>query len=382
MLAFLLLALPVQAAEVKAGEEYFLMENQTIEGNLYTAAGYVDISGTITGDLLTAGGSVIITGDVGEDLIVGGGDIDIWGNVGGDLRAVGGNVLVGGDVGGDVLVAGGMVQIRPNVTVGGDVIVAGGAVMISGSIKGKVKVAGGDIVMGGAIEGDVTVYYDESFEVIEASTFAANLKYRGHEMIEIPESVAVSGEVIFEKPEITAPKVKPMVPKPEKPWPAVLTAIALFLIIKVIIAMAVALFGVLAYPKRSQELVDHSIKHFGWELLRGFLVFIFAPVVILVLLLSMVGVLFGALAALVYGIMYIVAMVYSGVILGALIFKLFSKSKTYPVTWQSALVGIIVMHLIKLIPIVGWLFCAVFVLVALGAVANIGYHYFWLKRAK
>ncbi|NIP32376.1 hypothetical protein GWN26_01085, partial [Candidatus Saccharibacteria bacterium] len=90
MLAFLLLALPAQAAEVKAGEEYFLMENQTIEGNLYTAAGYVDISGTITGDLLTAGGSVIITGDVGEDLIVGGGDIDIWGNVGGDLRAVGG----------------------------------------------------------------------------------------------------------------------------------------------------------------------------------------------------------------------------------------------------------------------------------------------------
>jgi TM2 domain-containing membrane protein YozV len=208
------------------------------------------------------------------------------------------------------------------------------------------------------------------------------LKYHGAEAIEIPESVVIGGEVSFEKSEAGVSAAKQMAKRAEKPWSAVITGLILLLLIKTIITVVVALFGVMAYPKRSQELVDHSVKHFGWELLRGFLVFILAPVVILVLLISMVGVMFGALAGLLYGLMYITAMVYAGVVLGALIFKLFTRSKHFTVTWQSALVGVIAINLLKLIPIVGLLICGVFMLVALGALANIGYHYFWVKRAK
>ena len=51
----LLVALPVSAADVSAGEEYFLAEGQVINGNLYTAAALTDISGTVNGDLLTVG---------------------------------------------------------------------------------------------------------------------------------------------------------------------------------------------------------------------------------------------------------------------------------------------------------------------------------------
>lgn len=379
----LVAALPVSAAEVAAGEEYFLSEGQIIEGNLYTAAGYVDISGTVEGDLITVGGSVIITGEIQEDLIAAGGDVDIWGNVGGDLRVAGGNVMIGGDVGGDLLIAGGMVQIRPNVTVNGDVIMAGGAIVMAGSIQGDVKMAGGDIVMVGGYNGDINVYYDESLEIREPTTIAGDFKYHGIKEIEIPTEVVIDGELMYVKPEIKAPEIKNIIPdRKVEPWGVIITGLLLLIAIKVIITMVVALFGVLAFQKRSQELVEHAVKNFGWELLRGFLVFILAPVLIFMLLISMVGILAGAIVAMIYGIIYCVAMVYTGVILGALIFKLLSKKKSYTVTWQSALIGILVLQFIKLIPIVGWIFCIVLFLVSLGALVNRSYHYFWLKRAK
>lgn len=379
---FLLVAAPVSAAEVKSGEEFYLTESENIEGNLYTAAGYVDIAGNVSGDVLTAGGSVIVTGEIGEDLMVVGGDVDLWGTVGGDLRVAGGNVLVGGDVGGDILAVGGMVMIRPNVTVGGDVIVAGGAVVVGGSIGGDVRAAAGDLMVGGSIGGDVKVIYDESFKVIDATSIGGNLKYTGNKEIEIPEGAAIDGGVNYQAPKARE-AVKAVAPKQaEKPTATIVIGIILWLMIKAIIISVVALAGVLAYRKRSQEMVDHAVKHFGWELLRGFLVFIFSPVVIMVLILSMVGSLLGAAVGLIYGLIYITAMAYSGVLLGAMIFKLLGRKKTYSVTWQSAVVGVFLIHLVKLIPILGWLFCAVFMLVALGTICDMTYHYYWVKRSK
>lgn len=374
-------AMPAMAAETAVGESYFMPEAQAIEGNFYVAGGMVDLSGPVNGDLVAAGGNLLMTGDVSGDVLVGGGTVELWGKIGGDVRLVGGQVRIGEDVGGEILAAGGFVQVRPNVTVNGDVIIAAGSPILAGNYKGKVLAAGGDVVLAGAFEKDVVVYFDESFTITENTTIAGNLVYHGREPIEIPSSAVIAGDVIFEKFEEKAPEMPGLAPRPDKEAKGVIAlGVFMMMLLKALITFIAALVGISAWRKFSAELVEHSVKNFGIDLLRGFLVAILGPVLVLILFLTVLGAFFGGFAALLYGMMWLIAMVYAGVLLGAMIFKLFTRSKEYPVTWLSALVGILLLHLIGLIPIIGWLFCAVFILTVWGSVACMGYYRFWVKR--
>jgi len=373
-------AMPVMAAETAVGESYYMPEAQAIEGNFYVAGGMVDLSGPVNGDLVAAGANLLMTGDVSGDVLVGGGTVELWGKTGGDVRLIGGQVRIGEDVGGEILAAGGFVQVRPNVTVQGDVIVAAGSPILAGNYKGKVLAAGGDVVLAGAFEKDVVVYFDESFTISENTTIAGNLVYHGREAIEIPASVVIAGEVVFEKFEKKAPEMGLPVRPDKEAKGAIALGIVMMMLLKALITFIAALVGIFAWRKLSAELVEHSVKNFGIDLLRGFLVAILGPVLVLILLLTLLGAFFGGFAALLYGMMWLIAMVYSGVLLGAMVFKLFSRSKEYPVNWKSALVGILLLHLIRLIPVIGWIFCAVFVLTVWGSVACMGYYRFWVKR--
>lgn len=376
----LVFAMPASAAMVQSGEAYWMVEGQTAPENAYFAFGNIDISGTMERDLMAVGASVLVTGDIGEDAMLAGGSVDIWGNVGGDLRVAGGKVTIGGNVGGDILVFGGMVHIRPGVTVGGDVIACGGMTIISGDIKGNVRANAGTAVINAAnVGGDVTIKADDSIQIGEALNVAGTLNYSLHKEVDIPEGAVIGGGVNYTKTEKLEPG--PFAPEMERPTGAIIWGIVVMLIVKLLILLAAAFVAVFGYPKKSKELVDYAVSRFGWEMLRGFLVMVLAPVVIVFLLISVIGALLGAFAAIVYGMLYILATVFGGIILGAMVFKLFKRSKSLEVNWKSALVGILLMQLIKLIPIFGWLFCAVFALVAFGSLASLMYKAFWLKRA-
>ena len=379
---FGLCALPVSAAQVGAGETYWLGQDQSVSENLYIAFGYVDISGNIEKDLLAAGGNVLVTGNVQGDAMIAGGTIDIWGEIGGDLRVVGGKVLIGNNVGGDIVAAGGMVQIRPGVKVGGDIIVAGGAVIISGEIGGSVKVAAGSLTINGAqIAGDVQARVDEEMEIGDMVEIRGDLEYSAWEGEEIPAGV-VKGIITFNeiKPGEKA-AVKPFKKDFEKPWGMIIAGIFAALIFKLILLIVAALFAVLVFAKKSKELVDHTLNNFGWGILQGLLIFIIAPIVIGLLFISVIGVYLGIFAGLVYGLLLLAAKVFAGIVLGSLIFKSIKKTKTLEVNWKSALVGIVIAQVISFIPILGWLFCAVFMLAALGSVSYLVYQYYWVKRA-
>ncbi|MBD3281763.1 hypothetical protein GF391_03385 [Candidatus Uhrbacteria bacterium] len=60
---------------------------------------------------------------------------------------------------------------------------------------------------------------------------------------------------------------------------------------------------------------------------------------------------------------------------GAWIWKLATKAKAIEIDWKIAVLGVVLLDIIWLIPILGWLFCLIFTLAALGAVMN------YLKQA-
>ncbi|MBU0648543.1 FapA family protein [Patescibacteria group bacterium] len=371
------LCLPAWAAEVAGVEEYSLPSGETVSENLYVAAGNVVISGDVAADLIVGGGNILVSGDVAGDATLGGGSIQVLGAIGGDLRVVGGNVVIANNVAGDVVAAAGVVQILADVEIGGDVIAAGGTVMIDATVGGTIRAAGGEVSMGGSVAGDLFVRAEEKFKIGQGAMIEGRVEYSALQPVEISEQAEINGELVFNK---IKDQGRPSGADAKGfPFKAIL-AILFALVMKSLLILVPGILGVLIFPKKSRELVERAYKNFGADLAIGLVTLIVVPIAALIVLITIIGVYVSVLAVILYVLLVAIAKVYAGIVLGALIYRLVFKIKKVEVSWKSALWGIIVMQAICFIPIIGWLFFFVFMLVALGSSAYLLYESFSKSR--
>jgi hypothetical protein len=64
---------------------------------------------------------------------------------------------------------------------------------------------------------------------------------------------------------------------------------------------------------------------------------------------------------------------FAGPLLGSLIYKWIFRANKAMYSWHAAIVGLIVMHFVKFIPIFGWIFVFFFVILAFGTIAKASY---------
>ena len=150
------------SGKLRTGQTVTVAADETVEGDLYVAAGIVVVDGRIDGDLVAAGGDVRVSGTVVGDLIAAGGTLTISGTVAGDARVAGGQLMVSGDVGEDLLVNGGQVTLAASGSVGEDVIVSAGQLTLAGSVAGSVEGSAGTYERSGTVDGDESVAVGES----------------------------------------------------------------------------------------------------------------------------------------------------------------------------------------------------------------------------
>lgn len=154
---------------------------------------------------------------------------------------------------------------------------------------------------------------------------------------------------------------------------ALAAAFAAFAFLRYLAALAAAFVLTLWFTKRSQALVDSTMKGFGHNFLIGLAVAVASPVLVILLLLTGVGAVLALLGGAMFAVLLTVSGVFAGVMLGVYIRRVWTKSKKVPVDWKSVLLGVTLLHLICVIPIVGQLFKCVLVLGVLGAVAPMVY---------
>jgi len=369
----LLFIIPVVAlsATFKGGEEYSLGKDKIIEGDLYVGGASVSIAGDVTGDLLVGGGRVLLTGNVFEDAIIGGGDVDILGNVGDDVRVAAGQVTIGNDIDGDLIVGAGSVVVLPDVVVAGDIFIAGGAVLFEGTAMGDLEINGGEITMNGTAEKGLFVRRVDKIRVGASAVINGDFKYKSGEEAEINESAVIEGEVSFEKiGKLAGDKAKK----------GIFAFLGLFVIWKFVVLLLAGVVMVLLFERFSKDVIEYSLKSFGGEFVRGFVVLIVVPVVILFLFLSVIGFLIGILGLLMYIFLIIVSNIFAGIIFGSFLKKYLLK-KNPDVNWKVAIIGIFLLFVIGLIPIVGWLIKFIFMLLALGTIFHLLRDRIWLTRS-
>lgn len=361
-----LLAFPivVRAADLHAGRRIVLPAGETIAENLYVAGGEVVVSADVAGDVVSAGGDVFFSGNILDDIVVAGGDLHLAGSVRGDVRAAAGRVSLSGQVGGDVLVTGGQLRLLPGATVGGNLVVAGGEVTIECSVQGDVRGAGGNILINGEVAGPVRVRA-RSLVIGEQARLGGELAYWAPEEAVIHPSAEVSGPTTFHPTAAV-----------DQAWlaQAMFRIGVTFLTLAFLMMLATGLFGVLIFPKPSQDLIRNTFQNFGVGLLRGFALFFVLPAGAFLVTLTIVGLPLALIAGLIHASFSIVAAVYAGIALGSLLWKTVTKQEEYEVTWKTVLVGIPIMALLSLVPLVGLLLSAAFFLTVFGVL----YQGFWV----
>jgi cytoskeletal protein CcmA (bactofilin family) len=139
--------------KLRSGDSVTVPESERVAGDLYIAAGTAVVDGSVEGDLVAVGGQVTVNGDVGGDLLAAGGTISINGAVAGDVRAAGGQVSVGGAVTEDVVLAGGQLTLASDGSVGGDLVTSGGTVSVAGDVTGNIEANAGSFDRSGELGG-------------------------------------------------------------------------------------------------------------------------------------------------------------------------------------------------------------------------------------
>jgi len=96
VLATVLLAVPVSAAELRGLESVTIESWEVVDDDLYAAGSTITIDGTVNGDLWAAGGTININGTVKGDVVVAVSTLNIDGEVGQTVRVVGATINING----------------------------------------------------------------------------------------------------------------------------------------------------------------------------------------------------------------------------------------------------------------------------------------------
>lgn len=356
--------LSVSAATLASARTLVVSEAPT--DNLYLTGTDITVTVPLPADIMALGGTLTLSGAVIGDALLGGGTVNVTRGIGGDLRAAGGQVIVSGPVAGDLLLAGGSVVASTTAL---DTRIIGGNVKLMGS-GGPAYVYGADIVLSGEFAGDVEVVASDRLTLLEGTVIKGALKYDAPQQAGIPASVRVEGGVTYTGASSYLPTVE------QAKTFALAGASVLFIVHIIAVLIAAGLLAGL-FPVFSQRVADKALSRtpgrFALLALLGFGVAFAAPVLILILLVSFVGMGVALILGAAYVLLLMLGYLYAGILAGAALAR--GLVKRTKVTWKFALLGMLVLYLIGVIPVIGDLVTFVLFLVATGAIVSIAYQF-------
>ncbi len=358
--------IPVVAygATIKFGENYYLNSGSAINDNLYAAGSNVSIASIITGDLFTAGGNVFISGPVYADLAAVAGGLNVSGKVNGDMRLFGGNVNITSSAGGELIAVGGQVNVMSGSVVNGDVKIAGGNVNYNGSAgKGVVIKAKNKVYINGIIEKDLSIMARE-ITLGPGALIKGNFDYYSPKEVTIEQGATIRGAVNFHKTEMPAKK---------QALGFFFGLFTLALLVKTLMFVVASLAALYLARTHVKSIVREASSNFWKEALRGFILFVVAPVAIIICFITIIGITLGMIALFIYLALVTIAAVIAALLFAQLALKYVFKKENYELNWWIIILAVLALGLISLIPIVGWLFIFIIVLAALGSFVNYVY---------
>lgn len=343
----------VEASSViRSGETVSISEEQTIEGDFYSAAGKVNVSGSVEDDMISSGGQVALNGSVGGDVFIIGGQVDIYGTVGDDLRILAGEVIIAEPILGDVFVMGGAVTILSTASVAGDVVLFAGEATVEGSVGGNILGTVDVLRIDAPVAGDVDITVGQ-LTLGDQTTIDGSVQYVSNSLVIQSLNATVSGELVRNDP------VLPMAKNSAS---------------SALVPILILLFSVLVWywvSRRSlRRVVDRALVPSVRPFLMGFGVLFLAPIAVGILMVSMIGGVVALVLMFAYLLLVTLSLIGLTAVLGQLLMRAFNRP-TNRLSLTTLIVGVLGVSLLLLLPIIGQVLLLVFMVLTLGAMTDL-----------
>ncbi len=360
-IALLLIIAPVTAyaAHAEFGKSVSIPTTQIVADNEYLAGGQVVFSSTAQKDLVVAGGQVTVNGPVWGDIVAAGGMVQILREVRGDVRAAGGQVTIAQSITGDVLAAGGSLTILPGAVIGGDVVALGGTIDVEGTVNGSLRAYGGNVTVNGVVAGPASIKAGKSV------TFGGKALMGNVVVYSAPSEATVApGAKIGDK--VTFTKLGGL-PKELSAAGVLFGLLGFLLFVKFVAILVTALVATQVFQGFALSLSRETLGRFWKSAGIGFIALIVAPVLIVLLAFSVIGV----YAAFMLGALYIFVLVLAGIYVCILTGALLSRwaEKEVKIGWKWTTLGTIAVFGVWFVPFVGWIVLFILYCAAVGALA-------------
>ncbi|MFC1754355.1 hypothetical protein ACFL96_13350 [Thermoproteota archaeon] len=341
----ILLLSAVSGLETIASDEIIITTEK--DENLLATGGKIVIDAPVEGDLMVGGGELIVNAPVNGDIMAGAGKITINEKVTGDLRLGGGDILILGDVEGDILSGSGNIVIK-NDHVSGDIAISAGNAEIYSDVSGSVDFEGGSLLIDGTVTEDVNAEA-KTINLSDNVLIKGDLNYKSKSEISLNQD-QVEGSITRSKKAVG------------KGWFSKIFG-KIYLITVLFILGLILLYTI---STASQKVANIMNAYPIQSLLVGLVTLILTPIIAIILLVTVIGILFGVALLLLYAFAVLLSMVYFSIYLGAQIFRLFKK-EVHPAV--ELIVGLVVFVILAIPPVIGGIIIFLAIIFGLGGIA-------------
>ena len=324
-----------------------VVAGKTINGSVYSAGNQVRIAGTVDGDVYCAGKRVTISGTVKGDVICAAQTITISGKVEGSVRVAGQTVILQNTTERSASIAASEITMEKKATIGRDATFAGAMLALDGTVKRDAVIASGDTTLTGTIGRNMR-FTGTTLQMQDKAMVAGSLEYTSDKTADIANTATVKGDVTHHIPEARDQKV---------------FNVGEFLIALVVMT-ASALVLVLIFPQLIHRVSMIAANSLGKTLLVGLAATFVAPVALIALSLTIVGIPLAIGALLVWILLVMLSMPIAAYYLGSMVL---SKAKNAVAIMA---VGIVLLVVLMYLPLVGWFAAFMAYFIGMGALVR------------
>ena len=366
----IIIAAPVDAADIRQGEKLVVPAGEVVDDDLYLFGSRIAVDGTVNGDIIAFADIIDINGPVNGNFNGGANYITVKGPVRGSVRVAASTMDIDSSIGGDLVAAASQLDITPGGSVGRDLLAAAGTVHVDGPVGKDIRGSAGDLIINSSVGGNIDVECRD-IKLEPAASIAGYPTYRSENKASQAEGAVVKGRTTHVSP--------PPQPSGESTGRMVgwaLSAIVIFAVILLIIiavfkyiaALLTGIIIILIVCKYTPGLIE-TLKNKPWHCLGyGALFLLLVPIAVVIAFVLVIGIPLGLAGLALYILAVYLGHIFTGLFVGKWMLRQ-SADTTAPGPLIGALaLGLLAVYIVSIIPFVGSLCDLAAILFGLGAI--------------
>lgn len=306
----------------------------------------------VNGSGIYAGNNVNFENTIDGIGVLAGNNVDFKGNAEYGVLA-GNNINVNGNIEKEGFIFGNIIHLDDNFVGNRDLFIFGNTVTIDGTVKRDVTIYAAEVIIKGKVERNVTISADK-IEVSGDAIIGGTLKYNED------AKANISSNATIQTTEVTEALVREYTWQ-QKAWSFIQNYVGMLLIFLVAGLLIPALFR--RYDTVTKTLNPvHALAMAGY----GIISMLFVPMLSILLIATTFGVSLGLLLLALFIIACCLATIFTGYLLGLVIWRNFIKKDINVLL--VGFIGITILMLLQLIPYIGTVIAFISMIIGVGSI--------------